>query len=251
MSDSATIGTKVTIGGKEYTIQRFRGLKAILVMASITRIGRDVPDILADAAKEYYGRNKITVTEPMSKLERWQGFSAEDFDRAEKSTGKREIELPAPITAREQVMTALPALLEHARTEVIRLFAILVVPNEELMIADKADNVNEVLDKYNDLFLYEAEVDELVDVALAAQETIMQLEDSKRERLGKLLRGLTDSMGWTQASQTPVLPSTPTEEAPTSTSPTSTPDAQTLFTDSQAPTDGAESSPSLVSPGVS
>lgn len=240
--------TEVTIGGKPYTIQKFRGLKAILVMASMTRIARDIPDLLADATKAYYERNTITITEAMSKLPRWEGFSTEDFDKAEAKTGKRVVELPAPITAREQVLTALPALLENARTEIIRLFAILVIPSGELMAADKANTVNTALDKYGDLFLYEAELDELVEVALAAQDSIAQLNPETQARLGEMLRSLTKSLGLNWGPQSTQAPQTPET---TLTPPTSTDDAPTSLTDSPAPTDGQENRLSMASPGVS
>jgi hypothetical protein len=240
----------VKIGGETYVIQRFRGLKAILAMAALTRIAREVPDILADATKEYQRRNTIIVTEAMSKLPRWEGFSKADFDEAEAlNEGRREIELPSPITPREQVMAALPALLEGARKEVIRLFAILVIPNEELMEADKADRVNEALDKYRDVFLYEAEIGDLVEVSLAAQASLSeQLTDDQRKQVWELTRSLVTlinpTMGQLQSTQ---APTTEAESIPV----TSPPDVQMSFTDSPTPTDGQESKSSLTSPGVS
>lgn len=242
--------TEVTIGGKPYTIQKFRGLKAILVMASMTRIARDIPDLLADATKAYYERNTITITEAMSKLPRWEGFSTEDFDKAEAKTGKRVVELPAPITAREQVLTALPALLESSRTEIIRLFAILVIPSDELMAADKGNTVNEALDKYGDLFLYDAELDELVEVTLAAQDSIAQLNPDTQARLGEMVRSLAKSLGLNWGQQSTQAPQTP-EEAATLTPPTSPDDAPISLTDSPVPTDGQESRLSMASPGTS
>jgi hypothetical protein len=237
---------KVTIAGEEYPIQRFRGLKAILVIAALTRIARDIPDIIADVTKDYYKRNTTIVTEAMSKLPRWEGFSKEDFDDAEKRTGLRQVELPTPISEREQTLAALPQLLEGTgRREVIRLFAILVVPNAELAAADKADRVNETLDKYSDLFLYEAELEELIDVVIASQHVISQLEDTKRERLGEMMASLLGMINptWAAAFQKSRVSS--------STPQTSSGAVPISPTDSPQHTDGREKSLSMASPGTS
>jgi hypothetical protein len=244
---------EVTLGGKKYTVQRFRGLKAILVIAAITRIGRDVPDILADAAKGYYKRNTITVTEAMSYLPRWEGIPKSAFDEAETANGRREIEIPAPVSEREQLLAALPDLLESTgRREVLRLFAILICPNSELAEADKADKVNEKLDEYNDLFLYEAELDELAEVAMAARSAFGQLDSTKTERLGEMVRSLIRAFNPEMASQMGMTNPTPETPAVTDSTPSTSPDdAPISSTDSESPMDGAEKTPSMASPGAS
>lgn len=241
---------QVTVGEETYTIQRFRGLKAIMAMASMTRIAREVPDILADAVKEYSQRNTITITESMARLPRWQSFTVEDFDKAEKDTGKREIELPTPMTANEQTMYALPVLLEKARKEVVRLLALLIIPNAELKEADKADAVPDALDKYEDVLLYEAELDQLVDLALMASDVLQEQLADRKDRLGKLMKGLW-SLFQRNRTTSPALPTSqqPIPD-PGSTPQMLTPDAPTSSTDSEKPMDGTETQPSMESLGV-
>lgn len=233
----------VKVGGKEYTLQRFRGLKAIMAMAALTRLARDVPNLLADAARAYAARNMVVITEPMAKLPRWEGFTTKDFDAAEKRTGKREIELPAPITQQEQVMAALPALLEEGRKEVIRLMALLIIPNADLMEADKTERVEEALDEYRDILMYEAEIDELAELVLVAQDVIQeQLSPIQRERMGNLARSLWKRVGLTRTSpmiQAPVTPMT-SEEDEALTQQMLSDDAPTSRTDSPPPTDGTD-----------
>jgi hypothetical protein len=246
MTKERPVDQRVTIGGEEYTIQRFRGLKAILVIASLTRMGRDIPDIIADVTKQYQKKNTLSVTEAMAKLPRWQGsYTTDDFDKAERMTGERVIELPLPMTGREQLLAALPQLLESTgRREVIRLFGILITPNSELAAADKESNVEVVLDKYSDLFLYDAEIDELVEVALAARVAVSQLDERQQKRLGELIRG---AVGVINPAWAKMLESLPDPEL---TPATSTPDAPTSPTGSESPTDGLDTRLSTASPGV-
>jgi hypothetical protein len=238
----------VKIGDDEFVIQRFRGLKAIMAMATITRIARDVPNILADASRDFHKRNTITITEPMSKLPRWDGFTKADFDAAEQETGKREIELPNSVTQQEQVLIALPALLENARKEVIRLLAILIIPNQDLREADENDRVETALDKYKDVLLYDAEIDQLAELVIVAQEVMQdQLSSAQKEKLGNLARSLMRMIRGQNEITTPTLPELKAAmEA--STSNDTVPDSPT---DSQPSIDGTEEPLSTVSPGAS
>ena len=243
---------QVTVGGEEYTIQRFRGLKAVLVLASITRIMQDVPDLIAQASKDYSAKHTVTITEEMAKLPRWEGFTAADFDIAEQKTGKRQIELPSQANGTEALLAALPKLLEStARREIVRLFAILLIPNAKLKVADKNDNVNEALDEYEDVILFEAEIDELVELAAAAQDAVRQLDTKRGGQLGKLAQQVMSRLNLT-------LPQMPSESEPAtpspmtdSTEPMSTDDAPISPTPSESPTDGTETQRSMASLGAS
>jgi hypothetical protein len=241
----------VTLGDKQYPIQRFRGLKAILVMASVARISREVPDIMNDAIKDFQSRHTITVTEGMSRLPRFAAFSTEDFDAAETRTGKREIEIPAVMTNTEQFMQSLPKLLEEARTEVIRLFAILIIPQMELKAADKSGNMEAKLDDYTDILMDDAEIDQLADLVFAARDVLSEQLGDRSERLGKMMEGLMNLVTGrtTVTSQmTPVSPTIP-EPSESSTPQTSSDAPPTSSTDSDASTDGVEPKPSTESPG--
>jgi hypothetical protein len=252
------VSVKLGEDDKEYTIQRFKGLKAILAMASMTRIAREVPDIMADSVRAYQARNNVVITESMSRLPRWRSFTTEDFDAAERTTGKRQIELPTPMTSNEQVMYALPQLLEKARKEVTRLLALLLISHGELKIADKSDNVEDALDKYEDLLLYECELDQLVDLCFAAQDVLTEQLADRKDRLGKLMGALwgtwIKSTQQTAPQENPALPISPpssTQEGTSSTSLMSTDGAPTSSTDLDEPTDGTGTQPSMASLGAS
>jgi len=218
---------QVALNGKDYPVQRFKALKAVLAIASVTRISREVPDILARALKEYSGRNTITLTREMAKLPRWQdsGFTPEDFD-----ANDGRIELPAAsMSSQEQIMVALPELFDNARKETVRLLAILVVPNDELRAADKEGGtaeVNDLLDKYEDLLLYDCEIDEIADLVIVAYDVLDDQLSDKRDRLGKIIRTtmkmLRGQLGTHQDTQEPT-PSTSTSDSPTSSTDLPTP----------------------------
>jgi len=221
------VSREVKLNGKEYPIQRFKALKAVLAIASVTRISREVPDILARALKEYSGRNTITLTREMAKLPRWQdsGFTPEDF-----AANDGSIELPAAsMSSQEQIMVALPELFDNARKETVRLLAILVVPNDELRAADKEGGtaeVNDLLDKYEDLLLYDCEIDEIADLVIVAYDVLDDQLSDKRDRLGKIIRTtvkmLRGQLGTRQDTQEPT-PSTSTSDSPTSSTDLPTP----------------------------
>lgn len=245
----------VQIAGSTYEIQRFKGLKAIMAIAAVARISEAVPNILADAAKKYNQRNTIVITEAMSRLPRWAGFTSEDFDAAESRTGKRELEIPAPVAVNEQIMQSLPALLEQARKEVIRLLAILIIPNEKLKEADKNDQVEAALDEYYEPLMYDADLSELAELAIAASD-VLKAQLADKGELGNLLRGLWKRIRSQQPQSTAP---TPTSEMTTEQlereaaeiQATSTPESPTSSTPSPSTTDGAETRSSMVSTGPS
>lgn len=244
----------VTIDGKEYTIQRFRALRAVLVLASVTRITKDVPDLIANASKAYAERNTIAITESMSRLPRWDGFTTTDFDIAEQKTGKRIIEVPNQANGTEALLEALPELLQStARREVVRLFAILLISNDDLRKADKADRVNEALDEYEDLILFDAELDELADIAAAAQEAIKDLDARRNGKVGKMLRRVLTTLNPELTQRLLLSESVPddSEETTPSTEPMSVPDVPTSSTPSELPMGGIETPRSTEPLGVS
>lgn len=249
----STTPAVVQIGDKDFTIQRFRGLKAIMAMAAITRITREVPDIMADAIKQYQYRNTVIITEAMSHTRRWEGFTKEDFDAAEVGSGKREIELPAPMTQNEQVMYALPHLLERARKEVVRLLALLIIPNAELRDADKNENVEDALDRYQDVLLYDAELDQLVDLCLVANDVVKEQLADRKDRLGEVIRGLGKIVNFGRNQSNPSTPVQSPQPSPDQTlmQPTSTDDVETSSTDSAKRTDGIGTPRSMESLGAS
>lgn len=244
----------VTINGEQHTIQNFRGLKAVLVLASVTRIMEDVPDLIAQASKDYSAKHTVSITEDMARLPQWAGFTTEDFDAAEQKTGKRVIEIPSQANGTEALLAALPKLIEStARREIVRLFALLLIPNVKLKIADKESKVNEALDEYEDLILFDTDIDELFDLATAAQISIKQLDAKRGGALGKLLSRAMSMLDLT-------LPQMPNGSKPVASNPetsqtTSTPqtlpdDVPTSSTPSESPTDGHERQLSMTSPGA-
>ena len=178
----------VSIDGTEYPIQRFRALRAVLVMAALADITNEVPELVAKAASDYAESHSMTVTEAMSRMPRFAdaAFTEADFDRAERETGKREVKVPIQASGAESLMSALPTLIRSkARRQVVRLFAILLIPNDKLKEADRSDSIDAALDGYEDLILYEAELDELADIAEAVQNQLSNLNTRRNGRWGK------------------------------------------------------------------
>lgn len=231
---------QVTLGENTYAIQRFKGLKAILAIAAVTRIGREVPDIMADVSKEFTKKHTITVTKEMSRLPRWALFTDKDF-----SDGP--IEVPNPPEPQDVIMSSLPRLLEEARKEVIRLLAILVIPNAELKAADQIDAVDEALDKFHDTLLYEAEIDEIAELCLAAADVLQDQLKDRGSRLGKLMGEILS--WWTKLANRSRSIQPEAEE--TSISPTLENELPTSSSNSEQPSAGTGTPSSMTSAGAS
>lgn len=239
---------KVTLQDNEYDIQRFKGLKAILAIAALTRVAREVPDVSAKAVRDFQERNKIRVTPELNTV-RGYGFTPDEFQ----SHGG-VIELPAGMSGQEQLLAALPDLLERARKPVLSLLAILIVDNGKLREADKEgqDHVEALLDSHYD-FLLDTDLEELADLAATGYEVLEEQLSDPRGRLGKLINVILRRLTPKQVG--PTTPSTQAEVETKSgsepTSPTSTDESPNSSIDSGGTTSGPESTPSTMSPGPS
>lgn len=233
----------VRIGDRDVRIARFRGLKAVLAMALVARVMREVPEIqerLDEYVRGYRDKNKVVITPAMAKLPRFiaLGLTPEDFQ----STGGN-IEFPDEPSQQQVFVAMVPDLFDLARKELTRFIALLEIPNSELEEADDADAVEEALDKRGKALFREGDVDELLELMVVGWEVFQEQIQSKQEKLGKLrnlpfLRMLQFTPPETEPEPEEIQPIFP-EESPTSS------------TDSEPSTDGTAEQLSMVSPGPS
>jgi hypothetical protein len=177
---------QVTLGDSNYAVQRFTGYKALRagrLIARITKHSRPIMEEMGDFARDYEKKNALVITKGMSKLPRFAavGFTEEDFDA---SGG--EIRIPQPPSLMEQIIAVFPSVFEVAEGEVLELLALLVMSNSELRKADNEDRVDDALKEKAKEIMFEADLDQMIDLLAMAQEVLQEQFAGKEDKLGKL-----------------------------------------------------------------
>jgi hypothetical protein len=233
---------KVQLGDTELTITRFRGLKALLASALVGRVMREVPDLqdrVTTFTKKYRKENEVELTRPMAKLPRFAffGFTEEDFAASPDGI----IRLPEEPTTQQIMLAVAPDLIDLARKELVRLLALIVIPNSELEAADDADDIEGALDKQGKTLIRTAEFDELLELFVVAWEVMRDQILAKKDKLGKL----------TELPFLRMWLSTQEVEEETPTPPTSPPESPVSSdTLEEESTTGVDETSSMVSPGT-
>lgn len=196
---------EITIGESTYKIARFRGLKATIAGALISRVMREIPELqdrVTAFRKRYRENNTIVITPAMARLPRFEilGLTTKDFEAA-----GGNIELPEEPDQGTILMNVFPDLWDLADKELRKFLAIIVIPNRDLEAADDADDVDDVLSKWGKRLVREGDLDELLELIVVGQEVFREQMLRKRDRLGKLME---------QIPFLRTLLSTPTEETP-------------------------------------
>jgi len=246
---SAENAIQVKAGRETYTVSRFRGLKAQLIMRLSAKVGRAYPKLatkVAEFEQSYIAENMLRLSRPEAEL-RFGVEAAEITDEAWQSAdGELALkQMPSPM---ERLAHIWPELLEAAEEPLFDLIAVVSLSNEDLAKADDADGVEGTVEERRRLLLHDAEFEQLIELALAGYEVA-------RGQFGPLVQRLTPllgMLGMTMGAPEPTESSTsPESEAPTESSPDSS-DSETRqpsSTDSQPPTDGLDEKPSTTSPG--
>ena len=182
MSNPENIVRRVTVGDRELTIPPFRGMKALRAGAILARVSKKVPTILDEVAafRRHYGeQNSLRIT-PALAAARGYEIPAEQFGE------QGYIEIPGVPDTGEIVFAVFPSVFDVAETEVVRLLALIAMPNSELKAADEADQLDEALSRFGRELLYEGELAELAELVLIAYEMLGEQFAGKQDRLGKL-----------------------------------------------------------------
>jgi hypothetical protein len=153
----------------------------------ISRVGDQIRELLSDLRgfeSEYRANNMVRFTRAQAQMRGWE-FPDEAFATPEDG-GEQYIDLPGLPSAEERLMFAFPRAFGLARQEVKRLLALIVVPDEELRVAEGAGQIDEALDKLGDRLLHEGEIGEIVELLAAAVDHVRGQLAPHAEALGKL-----------------------------------------------------------------
>lgn len=172
----------VTVGDRELQIPPFRGMKALRAGAILARVSKKVPTILEEIAefrKRYGEQNTLRIT-PAISAARGYDIPAEHFNE------QGYMEVPGVPDTGEVIFAVFPSVFEVAETEIIRLLALIAIPNSELKKADEDARLDEALDTFGRDLLYEGELDQLAELVVIAYEMLGEQFAGKQDRLGKL-----------------------------------------------------------------
>lgn len=262
----------VTIGTEQKPIPDFRGFKALRAGKIVARVTDTVQELYAkadDYEAEYKKTHRMRLTREEANLRGWDHV---DFHLPEGQAPSPEdfIEIPERPTDEQKFLEVFSTAFELIEKEVVQLLALVLAPNDELERAWE-DEANGAVDGYlkrsGQRLLFDGNIGQLVDVAVAARKALDREFEGKSEDLAGLRNLLSQQTPKPQEEEeqetdTPTEPTAETPEpvAPEPQSPSGTAGTPTResesgpsrsSTPSDAPTDGAGETPSGASPGSS
>jgi hypothetical protein len=237
----------IKLGGKEIVLERAKGYKALYIAEMLSDISTQVTEIIGEVQKkteDYERDNKVTITRQMAQARGWDDI-VEKMERENAVS----IEVSEPPSAEQQVMFGFPLAFKLVQDEVLKLLALIAMPNDELKKLRRSNALEEHLLSAGDDMMADAEIGEIITLVAAAAELVQEQLDEQAEKLGKLQdlrnRFLRRNRAQSQASQSAETRQTvPTvggavRTMPRPESPTPSPEL----------TDGAGTNPSTASTG--
>jgi hypothetical protein len=263
---------KVTVGGNERVLARFRSYKVTLaldVLGGVTDQVRELLEKVAEARRTYARENPVRITRQLcmeraselkqlaeqtsreasaeqdpEKLQDLEGQAhmltarAEMYERQLADMGDKEfIEQPGIMPQDQEILVALPEALKMKK-QFTQLIGLALIQDEDLQQGWIDDTVFDILLDKGQQFLFEMEVGEEVELIAAARN---MLEEQLRPRKGALetIRGLRDLWSPKATEKDEEDEGSENGDSPTSSTP------------SEAPTDGAQTKSSSPEPEAS
>lgn len=245
---------RVEVGGEQYTVNKFKGFKAFRLGRMLTELGEIGPQIQKRVSKfvaEYREDNVERI--PRAVLEfRYPEEAAAVSEKAWEESGG-VIALARDPGEAEILAVALPAAFELAGDKIVDLLAWVVANDQDLQQADETgeEAVQALIVTLKNKLLYRGDIDELLELALAAKDVISVQMAGKAERARSLLAlvGLgedseedDEEVQETEEERQVATPEIPDEKVatPSTSESTSTSERPDSSTDSPPPTDGDE-----------
>jgi hypothetical protein len=195
---------------------------------------------LAQYRTTYRDQNRLIITPDMARLPRFQRevgvtddgviqyapiFTDDDFTAA-----GGQIEVPSDPDVFEQVAAVLPFVWPTVERPVLRAIGLLMIPNDEVLAADTAGTVDQLIDERVRSLLHTAGGDELIQLAVALVTIIVETIGSPAGELGKAAEQLAGEPVEDMTVEAPAVSAT----SPRSSTSTPTPTAGPATTSSTA-----------------
>jgi hypothetical protein len=232
----------VTVGGREVVIERFTLVKAMRVITLLGLIQKSVPEItkaMAEFRAEYRETNVIELDRVQAKMQYGPTPVIGEDGEALFKDGEL-VTIPSPIdqmtekdweraghvlrlrqspSATELIMAVFPLAYEKAEQPVQRLLALVAMSNDDVARYVESGEIWDRVDDFAKKTIAPAYLDEVMELAVVAGETIegqvMTKAKGLGDRVGNLLRLLgmgktetTNSETSGMSSEPPVQPNT-------------------------------------------
>lgn len=179
---------QVRVGGTDYALRPFKAFKALVAGDLISGVGEETRLLLAkvrEFERDYGKTNVVRFTKAQCAQRGWNDLPDSAF--VEPEGGEPYIDLPGSPSSEELMMFGFPEAFRLARTEVAKLLALIVIPDEELRVSEAGDGgVDAALDALGQRLVHEGEIGEIIALLAAAVEHARAQLSAHREDLGKL-----------------------------------------------------------------
>lgn len=248
MTEESTPAGEVSIGDQKVTVERFSVFKVIEATTIVTTIMEEVPQLgekISDFTRDYRAKHSVTISRAAAELR----YSEEELSKISETAweaGNQQIEIPASPGPIDVAAHVFPDVFRVAREEVLRLVALVVIPNSELEDADLNGDVAEELDKKARMLRHK-DAGDLLDVLAVTAEVLGAQFEGKAEALGPIAKLVGFRSETEEESVVEVRPSDQADQTDQTDS-TESSSKPTTSTPSPGPTDGPEPSRSTGSP---
>ena len=216
--EASDLTRTVKVGDRDYTVARFRGLKAQRVLRLSAAVARKYPEItskIAEFERRYVDEKALSLTRVEAEM-RYGPKAAEVSEEAWEASGG-ELKLKQMPDDWDRLGAVWPHLVEAAEKELFELLAVLSLTNEELNTADNEDRIDEVIAERRKQLLHDGELEELLDLAKAAYE----VSRGQFAPLAAVLAPMAEALGLTMMGGREPTGSDTSEETEKTSSPAS------------------------------
>lgn len=273
--------TEVQIGEQKVTVERFTLAKAMRVITLLSLIQKSVPEIntaMAQFKRDYATENVVELDRVQAKMRYGpQPVVDEDGDpimRKDpdgKPTGD-VLTIPSPIDrmteqdweraghvlrlrdkpSTTELLTAIfPLIYEQAEQPVLRLLALVAMPNRDVMRYVRSDELWNRVDELADELISPAELGEVMELAVTAAEQVEGQVMDKAKGLGDRVGNLGRLFGIQRKTSETSPTSSEQPEPPSIESASPSPDSSSGTPTESSASPGTPSTPSVPSSPVS
>lgn len=176
----------IRVGPTDYTLRPFKAYKAILAGELISHVGDEIREIMAAERgyeRQYGQEHAVRFTRAQATN---RGWDLPDSAYVTPENGEPYVDMPAMPSMEERMMFAFPRAFKLARSEVTKLLALVVVGDQELMVAEGSGNLDKALTDLGNKMLHEGEIGEIVDLIAASISHVQDQLAPRGESLGKI-----------------------------------------------------------------
>jgi hypothetical protein len=224
----------ISLGSRNVTVEPFTGRKALRAFKLLRGITQGAPAIMerwAEFTREYEEANTVSLSRAEAMFEFPPGRFDHISDADWQASGNR-LKVPRSPGTAEKIAAVFPEALDLAETEVLRLLALVAMPNAE--VRENRGNIEDALDALAEEII-DAPYEQLLELAVLGGEAVDEQYRRKAAALGDRMGNALRLVG---LDPNRVLNRQP---APT---PTSSTERQTSSNGSPTPTGGDPTPPS-------